>query len=120
MSRKFEPTPEQRLTVKLHKIAGTRDDVIQRLIVNPETKKAVSIAVFYRVFRDELDLGKAEVDAMCAGKLVQAIKNGEPWAICFYAKARMGFSERVTHIGAQGEPAIMQRVEVVITDPKAQ
>ena len=51
--------------------------------------------------------GKAEIDALCAGKLVNAIKNGEAWAICFYAKCRMGWSEKHQHTGDPENPVRM-------------
>lgn len=96
MPAPFEPTQEQRLTVRLHKVAGTPDDLIVRVITNPVSGKPISKKTLYRHFRDELDVGKVEVDAMATGKLIQAIRGGEAWAICFYMKAFMGKSEKPT------------------------
>lgn len=94
MPAKFEPSKEQRLTVKLHKIAGTPDELIARVVTNPKTGRSITKKTLYVAFRDELDLGKIEVDKLAVGKLVGAIQRGEAWAICFYMKTQMNWSEK--------------------------
>jgi hypothetical protein len=44
-------------------------------------------------FRRELDVSLNEVRALAMGGLVQGLKKGEAWAVCFTLKARAGWQE---------------------------
>lgn len=57
-------------------------------------------------FREELDFGLSEINTLAIGQLVQKIKQGEAWAICFWLKTRAGWREveRIEHVGEDGGP----------------
>lgn len=45
-------------------------------------------------FQEELALGKAEIETLAVSQIVEAIKKGEAWAICFFLKCRCGWKEK--------------------------
>lgn len=102
MPAKFEPDKSQRFTVQMAKLIGIPTASIAKLVKNPRTGKAITEKTMLNAFREELDTAKISVDVVCAGKVVQAMMEGQAWAVCFYAKTQMGWKEGVNieHSGA--------------------
>ena len=120
MSRpQFKPTKKQRVVAKLHAIAGTPQIDIAKLILNPETGEPITDKTLRRAFRDELNLGLAELKARAVGVIAQKLNDNDLGAACFVLKTRAGWSERSTHelVGANGGPIAITRIEEVIIDP---
>ncbi len=57
-------------------------------------------------FAHELAIAKDKLDGICMTGIAKAMQAGEAWALCFYAKTRMGWKEvqRVEHTGEDGAP----------------
>jgi hypothetical protein len=107
----YQPTEADRTTVLVMTAAGIRQEDIAPCIgtsgIDPKTLR--------RHFRRELSIGVAKVNALCSQGIVRAMQNGEAWALCFWAKARMGWREKSTlehqMLDEAGKPA---RAAVVI------
>lgn len=69
----FVPTDEQRKTVRLLKAFHTKEDVINKLIINPETKMTVGKDAFKRVFAEELANAKIEEFKECVCQMKKAM-----------------------------------------------
>lgn len=100
----FKPTAAQREKVKWLAIAGVKQDRIVEHVggIDGKTLRAH--------FREELDLGKEEILALGVSKIVDAMRRGEAWALCFYMKCRGGWKERqaVEVTGEDGAPVQLQ------------
>ncbi len=88
----YRPTEADRTTVLVMTAAGIRQEDIAPCIgpsgIDPKTLR--------RHFRRELSIGVAKVNALCSQGIVRGMQNGEAWALCFWAKARMGWREKAT------------------------
>ena len=123
-----QPTKQTQELVRTLYIAGWNEERISRVVdggIAPHTLR--------KHYRDQLDVGKAQVDAMVTQSIVlQALgglpRPGEPlnWkeastsAAIFYAKTRMGWKEppqALEHAGKDGGPVQIQRIERIIVDP---
>lgn len=106
---RHEPTPADKNTVEALVVCGIPEDHIARVLgIVPNTLKAH--------YREILDTAVERVHGLAVGKLIAAMVRGEAWAICFYLKTRAGWREtnRTEHTGADGQPLIPARVEVVV------
>lgn len=104
-----EPTPADKNTVEAMVVCGIPEDHIARVLgIVPVTLR--------KHYREVIDTAVARVHGLAVGKLIGAMYRGEPWAICFYLKTRAGWREqnRIEHTGADGQPLIPARVEVVV------
>lgn len=93
---KFVPTDEQRESVRVMKAGGMSHGSIASVI-------GISDTTLEKVFRRELDTGKASVDARILNTLAKLAGSGEcPAATFFYLKTRCGFRENtgITHDGS--------------------
>jgi hypothetical protein len=122
---KFEPTSDQRNTVKIMKVTGIPETLICKCITNPRTGKSVSPATLARAFAVELETGETELHALVADFLICTIlgrkpPSGEPIkndqarvaAAIFFAKTRMGWRETSVHQheGKDGGKAIVFQI----------
>jgi hypothetical protein len=91
----WEPTDEDRDVVRVLGIAGFTEDKIADYI----GKDAKTLR---KHCRRELDLSTMHLGGVAVGKLAKAINDGEAWAICFFLKARLKWSERHELTGKDG------------------
>ena len=83
----YSPTAEQRKTVKAMAAYGIPQEAIARTVgCNHETLR--------KYYPDELDLAETEANAKVAQSLFKLATNGNVAAAIFWAKARMGWSEK--------------------------
>jgi len=87
--RRYDPTPEQRRTVKTMAGFGVpQEDIATFLGVDAKTLR--------KHFRDELDRGTVEANAKVAQSLFQMATQGKNVAAAiFWMKARAGWREKV-------------------------
>jgi len=113
MPRKpFEPTDEQRRTVRAMVAYGVPQTEIANVIdVNKRTLE--------KHFRKEIDAATAEANAKVAQALYHNAVNGNVGAQCFWLKTRAGWREnhRVEHAGDGGGP--VKTESTVTIDPSA-
>jgi hypothetical protein len=90
---RFEPTQEQRDLVRLLAGYGVTPDRICKVIKNPDTRRPIATTTLERRFKDELECGSAEMDAVCMGMLTKKIREGNIVAMIWYMKNRMGWRD---------------------------
>ena len=92
----FKPTDEQRRNVAMMVAIGLRRELCL-LVVNPHTKKPISVDTLARHFPHELESGVANAKAQVGSSIVRrALDLNHPQgATCaiFFAKTRMGWKE---------------------------
>lgn len=97
MSRKFEPTEEQKAVVKALYGYGLPQNEIRQHVINPETGKPITKPVLERVFRAELDHGAAVAKAAIletAFNIATDINHPKCATMnIFLLKTRLGFRE---------------------------
>jgi hypothetical protein len=113
MSRdRYHPTDEDRNIVQV--LAGilTPHNEIALVMVNPRTKKPISITTLRKAFKDQLAHGRARVKAFAVGKMFKLISNDHPAMIMFYLKTQCGFRETSHHqlSGAGGGPIVTAQI----------
>lgn len=92
--------PKKRLTPELEKVLykcasrGFTQEQIADLLGIPERTLIKRLSEEPRL-ATLIKRAKADTLNLATGKLVQAIRAGQAWAICFYLKTRAGWSERV-------------------------
>ena len=93
----FKPTDEQRRNVAMRVKIGLRREELCLLVVNPHTKKPISVDTLARHFPHELESGVANAKAQVGSSIVRrALDLNHPQgATCaiFFAKTRMGWKE---------------------------
>lgn len=89
---RYQPTEADRTTVLVMTAAGIKQEDIAPCIgssgIDPKTLR--------KHFPHELSIGVAKVNGLCGQGIVRAMQNGEAWALCFWAKTRMGWREKAT------------------------
>lgn len=108
--RAFQPTDEQRRTVRAMVAYGVPQDEIANVIgINKRTLE--------KHFRKEIDTATAEANAKVAQALYHNAVNGHVGAQCFWLKTRAGWREnhRVEHAGDGGGP--VKTENAVTLDP---
>lgn len=117
-----DATPEKREVVKALSSYGVpHAEIGKRVGCNQDTLR--------KHYREELDFGALEANSAVA-KFLYAQATGEKIAeggshadavraAIFWAKTRMGWSEKLVneHVGPNGGPVRIQKVEHVIVDP---
>lgn len=88
----FEPTDNERKQVEALSGYGVPQDKIANLI-----RDGIDKVTLLKHFRAELDRGLAKADAKIAETLFQQAVGGNISALIFWAKSRMGWSEK-THV----------------------
>ena len=104
LAKKRGPKPipisdEQRQMIKHLSAAGTKQDVIARIL-------GISVDTLARRFKAEMDLGREEADAVIAAKLFEKAASGDLGSIVWYEKTRTRWREttRHEHSGIDGKP----------------
>jgi hypothetical protein len=95
----YKPTDDDRAIVNVMAAGGFRHErIAARLGMDDKTLR--------KHFRRELDIAMDMATAHAVSKLFEAVKDGAPWAICFWLKCRAGWREveRVEHVGGDGGP----------------
>lgn len=86
----YRPTKADRETVLAMAGAGFKQDDIALCVgangVDPKTLR--------KHFEFELGAGVMKLNGLCVSRIVRAMEKGEAWALCFWAKVRMGWRER--------------------------
>jgi len=110
--RAFEPTEEHRTLVKGFAAVGLPQDQIASYI-------GIDKTTLIRHFRKELDHGMIEANSQVAKVLYQKAISGNIAAAIFWAKVRMGWSEKVVHVNDPDNPMPTQvhRIELVAAQP---
>lgn len=106
----FVPTDSQRSLVSILAGIFKHEDIASQIGprgIDPKTLR--------QHFPHELEAGKSRVDALCAQGIVKAMQAGEAWALCFYAKTRMGWRER-SALDEVSEITVKRLVGVAIED----
>lgn len=86
----YQPTEADRTTVTVMVACGVKhEDIALCLGTAGIDDKTLRLH-----FRRELDIGIAKVNALCGQGIVRAMQAGEAWALCFWAKTRMGWREK--------------------------
>lgn len=103
--KEFSPTDEQRSLVKGFAAVGLPQPQIA-------TYLEIDKVTLLKYFRKELDTGMIEANSKIASTLYQKAISGNIAAAIFWAKARMGWSERVIHANDPDNPMPGQTVNV--------
>lgn len=56
--------------------------------------RGISEPTLRKHFEYELTAGVARINALCTRGIVGAMMKGQAWALCFWAKTRMGWREK--------------------------
>lgn len=108
--KKHEPTSEQRTIVQMGAALGLPQVEIAREI-------GISDESLRKYYRDELDQGMFKANMKVGGALFNKAIGGDTTAMIFWAKTRMGWSEKQIH-EHQGEIKEITVQYVDITDQK--
>ena len=103
-------TPEQIITA-LEKHKGLVSKAAKALRCSRQT--VMNYAARYPEVREAMDDAREAMLDVAESKLFDAVRKGQPWAVCFYLKTqgkKRGYIERQEFTGADGEP-----LKVVIT-----
>lgn len=87
----FAPLEQQRELVKLLIGSGRPQESICAGIINPETKKPISVETFQKVFAREIEVGRSEMDALIARSAARRIKMGSDTMIIWHQKNLWGW-----------------------------
>jgi hypothetical protein len=88
----YQPTEADRTTVMVMTAAGIKQEDIAPCIGT----KGIDPKTLRKHFRHELRISVAKVNGLCSQGIVRAMQAGEGWALCFWAKTRMGWREKST------------------------
>lgn len=91
--------------------AGIKQDEIAACI----GKEGLSDATLRKYFARELKIGVSQVHGLCVAGIVRAMQKGQAWALCFYAKTRMGWREK-SALDDVSEIVVKRLVGVAIED----
>jgi hypothetical protein len=69
-----------------------------KLIKNPRTKRPIAHQTFHAVFADEIESGRSEIDALIAGSLVRAARQGNVVACIWLSKNLWAWKDTVERI----------------------
>jgi hypothetical protein len=102
----FEPTDEQRKTVKTMAGLGMRHEDIALCVFWPDGGPSISVDTLRVHFSVELATGAPMANASIGLKLFEKAMNGDTAALIFWAKTRMRWQEnfRHEHSGPDGGP----------------
>ena len=86
----YQPTESDRSTVMVMAGCGKTQEQIAR-VIGP---RGIAEDTLRKHFAHELSVGRDRLDGICTTGIAKAMQNGEAWALCFYAKTRMGWREK--------------------------
>lgn len=119
----YEPTADHRIFVEAMVAAGMTQEEIRQAVINPKTKKAISLQTLNQHYRTELKIGKIKAIASAYGHLRRAMKakvsGPQVAAAIFYLKTQGGWREKpqgVEFLGADGEPQDVAPVVLYLPD----
>jgi len=97
-----KPTKELRKQVEWMKAGGlTNEQIAYCIEMSPKT--------LGKYYKEELENGKAKIDALATGNLFKKIKSGNLTAIIFYLKTRCGWQETSN---------VNTKVDIPVINPK--
>jgi hypothetical protein len=100
---KFTPTARDRELVELLAGCHVSQPDIARAILNPATRKPVSLSTLKESFREELKAGSARLRSLVFSQFVKKIKKGEWAALQFALRYLCGLNEQtVDKLGLGG------------------
>jgi hypothetical protein len=103
-----KPTDETKKLVRQWTGLGFQQErVARKLDIDPKTLR--------KHYRDELDLGADEANAIMGAALFNKAKNGDTAALIFWAKTRMGWKEK-SEIEHSGNVSMIERIIVDTPD----
>lgn len=105
----FVPTKEQALKVQIMAGCGAPHEMIADQIVNPATQAPVDEKTLRKVFRAELDGGKAVANGLVAQSLFKKATGNGPQSVTaaiFWLKAQAGWKDRM-HVQLEGNMGIV-------------
>lgn len=85
----FEPTTEQRKTVKHLSSMGVPHTQIRTKIINPKTGKPVDVYTLRRYFDDDLDSGKCDANEQVMGVLFAKALEGDTKALGMWVNTQI-------------------------------
>jgi len=99
----YKPSEQDRKTVTQASGLGLPEDQIARLVINPRTRKGVSVDTLRKHFREELSDGRANANAAVSGALYEKAIEGNTTAMIWWEKTRMGMKDtQVNEIQGEG------------------
>lgn len=95
----YKPTDQNRLQVKTLAAVGIRHEDIA-------AKLGISVDTLTRYYRQELDDGRVDANAVVAKSLYEQARAGNTSAMIFWLKTRAGWKETMVneHTGPDGQP----------------
>jgi hypothetical protein len=88
----FAPTETDRSMVSVLAAVGVKHEEIAS-VIGP---KGIAVKTLRRHFVHELAIGRTKLDGICVSGIAKAMQAGQAWALCFWAKTRMGWRETST------------------------
>jgi hypothetical protein len=86
----FQPTETDRSMVSVMAAVGVTHENIAT-IIGP---RGITVKTLRKHFTHELTIGKTKLDGICVSGIARAMQSGQAWALCFWAKTRMGWREK--------------------------
>lgn len=114
----FVPTQEQCVKVKIMAGCGMPHEMISAQIVNPTTQAPIDEKTLRKVFRSELDGGKAAANGLVAQSLFKKATGNGPQSVTaaiFWMKAQAGWKDR-QQIELTGNVGVTHKVAADLTD----
>lgn len=106
----YRPTDGDRATVLVMSACGKTQDQIGPCIAD-----GLSDDTLRKHFKRELAIAKDKLDGICMTGIAKSMQAGEAWALCFYAKTRMGWREK-SALDEVSEITVKRLVGVAIED----
>lgn len=106
----YRPTAADRAIVVAMSASGKTQEQI-----GPCIGKGLSDDTLRKHFPRELAIAKDSLDGICVTGIAKAMKKGHSWALCFYAKTRMGWREK-SALDEVSEITVKRLVGIAIDD----
>ena len=79
--------------------------------------KGIAVKTLRRHFAHELAIGKAKLDGICVSGIARAMQAGQAWALCFWAKTRMGWREKAPEGEIQNDNGLKELAAAIRDSP---
>jgi hypothetical protein len=106
----YKPSDGDRATVLVMSACGKTQNQIAPVIGDGLTDDTLR-----QHFARELAIAKDKLDGICMTGIAKAMQTGEAWALCFYAKTRMGWREK-SALDEVSEITVKRLVGVAVED----
>ena len=121
MMPRYEPTDEQRKTVRALVGYGLRHEQICEVIINPRTKLPITEKTLRHHFKKEISEGGITANSLVAQSLFAKATGNGPSAVTaaiFWLKCRAGWKETniLEHVGKDGDPIERKPTQQEIED----